>query len=81
MSKHSNTIKERPRTYSGESPARAALALVLDGGDGTLGAPVNLFGHSDVSRRDVGGSNVVLQAQISAVSVHFGGEFVMELQQ
>jgi hypothetical protein len=28
----------------GEGPARAALALVLDGGDGTLGNPVNLGG-------------------------------------
>ena len=35
----------------GEGPARAALSLVLDGGDDSLGAPVDLGGES----LDVGG--------------------------
>jgi len=40
-------------TSSGESPARAALALVLDGSNGTLGSPINRFRESAIN----GGSN------------------------
>ena len=36
-----NLVGTLDRTGGGERPARAALTLVLDGGDGTLGTPIH----------------------------------------
>lgn len=46
-------------THRTEGPAGAALALVLDLGDGALLAPVHLVGHGDVRGRDERGPALV----------------------
>eukprot|EP00047_Mylnosiga_fluctuans_P019227 m.80297 g.80297 ORF g.80297 m.80297 type:complete len:442 (-) comp8035_c0_seq2:29-1354(-) len=74
------------RASGGERPARAALALVLDGGDGTLGAPVDITGvdlrEGDLvaDARGVEGAEVggleLSQGEISEL-VHANGEGVL----
>ena len=74
---------EEPGTFDttggGEGPARAALALVLDGSDGALLAPVDLSGGADLlgdvlfDRLVVGGFTLVVSFGVVVDLEFFGG--------
>merc|ERR1712039_421585 len=64
----SEEVSTLERTGGGESPAGTALSLVLDGGNGTLGNPVDLVSESG----GVELLNGVGLLQVSSVAVHGG---------
>jgi len=70
------------RASGGESPARTALALVLDIGDGLLGAPVNVWGVLQVlvSQQSGLGWGVLRDDEI-AFDVVVASVFGMELME
>ena len=65
------------RAGGGEGPARAALALILDGSDGALGAPVNAGGQLDLGRQWKVCRSLSTDLLMLAVAVHHHGKFVI----
>ena len=62
-----------------EGPAWSALTLVLDGGHGTTGTPIHVFGEFNIGGGDVvSASEAGGLLQIHSVSVHQSGEFVRQ---
>ncbi len=67
-------------TYRREGPARAALALILDRGNGSLGPPDHAVGDVDVFRgNESGSSKSVAFLQVVTVSVHRMDKFMVKL--